>query len=129
MVKTVLSNEVSEVLLLSDILISQREEQAKVTQAVLKQFKNLGMGNKIEDKGANMMTKLVVSQTSASFTPIPAEATDTTMGELMDSNHSILEAAHWDIDGVSIVDMKGVVFAEASKNYWARPTKLGMIMC
>ena len=42
MVKTVLSDEVSEISLLRDILISQREEQVKVTKVVLKQFENLG---------------------------------------------------------------------------------------
>ena len=46
----------------------------------------------------------------------------------MDSNHAVLAAAPWDIDGVSIVDMKGVNLADASKHYWARSTKLGMII-
>ena len=43
----------------------------------------------------------------------------------MDTNKSILSAAPWDIDRVSIVDMKGVVLADASSHYRARSTKLG----
>ena len=35
----------------------------------------------------------------------------------MDSNHSILAAAPWDINGVSIVEMKGVIAADASNHY------------
>ena len=50
------------------------------------------------------------------------------MGEWMDSNHSVLAASPWDIDGRSMVNMKGVVLADASKHYRARSTKLGMIM-
>ena len=46
----------------------------------------------------------------------------------MDGNHTILAASRWDIDGVSMVDMKGVDLADASKHYQARSTKLGMIM-
>ena len=56
MIEIVLSDEVFEVSLLSDILISQREEQAKITQTVFEQYVNLGKGKKIEDKGADMMT-------------------------------------------------------------------------
>ena len=40
MVETVLSANVSEVSLLRDALISQREEQAKITQAMLDRFEN-----------------------------------------------------------------------------------------
>ena len=128
MVKTVLSDDASEESLLRDHLMSQQAEQAKVNQTILKQFESLGKGNKIDDKGADMMTKLVIAQTSVSFPPSPAESTDTTMGEWINSNHSILSAAPWDIDGVSIVNMEGVVLADASKHYRARSTKLGMIM-
>ena len=46
----------------------------------------------------------------------------------MDNNYSILLAAPWDIEGVYIVDMKGVVVADATSHYRARSTKLGMIM-
>ena len=98
MVEIVLSDDVSEVSLLLDALISQREEQAKITQAVLDRFKNLGKGTKIEDKGAYMMAKLVIAQTSAAFTAISEDATDTAMGVWMDSNHNFLAAAFWDID-------------------------------
>ena len=38
-------------------------------------------GNKIQDKGADMMTKMVLTQTVAFFPPLPLECTDTTMGE------------------------------------------------
>ena len=98
MVETVLSDGVSEVSLLPDALISQREEQANITQAVLDRFENLGKGTKIEDKSADMMTKLGISQTSAAFTAISADATDTAMGEWMDNNHAVLATACWDID-------------------------------
>ena len=50
------------------------------------------------------------------------------MGEWMDSNHAVLAAALWDIDGVSIVDTKVVDLADATKHYWAQSTKLGIIM-
>ena len=46
----------------------------------------------------------------------------------MDGKHAILAAAPWNMDGVSMVNMKGVDLADASKHYWAQPTKLGMIM-
>ena len=39
-----------------------------------------------------------------------------------------MSAAPGDIEGVSIVDMKGVVAADATNHYRARSTKLGMIM-
>ena len=81
MVETVLSDDVSEVSLLRDALVSQRKEQAMITQAVLDRFENLGKGNKIKGKGANMMTKLVIAQTSAAFTAISKDAIDTVMGE------------------------------------------------
>ena len=129
MVGTFISDDASEVSLLRDALISQREEQAKITQAVLDRFKNLGKGTKIENNGAEMMTKLVIAQTSAVFKAIPEDTTDTAMVEWMDSNHAVLSAAPWDLDGVSIVEMKGVGLADSSKNYQARSTKLGMIMC
>ena len=119
MVKTVLSDELSEVSLLRDILISQREEQSKITQAVLERFENLGKGTKIEDKGADMMTKLVILQTSASFTLIPAEATDTIMGEWMDSNHAVLAAAPWDIDEVSIVGIYVYIYLHFMYLYYS----------
>ena len=35
----------------------------------------------------------------------------------MDNNHAVLAAASWDIDGVSIVDMKGVDLADTLKHY------------
>ena len=96
---------------------------------MLERFENLGKGSKIEDKEkADMMTKLVIAQISAAFTTIPEDATNTTIGEWMDSNHVDLAAAPWDIDGVSIVDMKGVGLADASKHYQARSTKLGRII-
>ena len=63
------------------------------------------------------MTKLVLAQTSATFSPIPLDATDTTMGEWMDSNHAVLGAAPWDIDGVSIVNMKWVDLVDDLKHY------------
>ena len=91
-------------------------------------MEDLGKGNKIHNKGADMMTKMVVTQTSASFPPLPVECTNTTMGEWMDINHSILSTAPWDNDGVSIVDMKGVIAADALNHYQVRSTKLGMIM-
>ena len=128
MVETVLSVEVFKVSLFRDHLVAQQAEQSKLNQAILKSFENLGKGNKIHDKGTDMMTKMVVAQISASFSPIPTECTDATMGEWMDSNHSILLAAPWDIDEVSIVDMKGVVVADTSSHYQARSTKLGMII-
>ena len=90
MVETVLSDDASEVSLLRDHLMSQQAEQAKVNQAILKQFESFGKGNKIDDKGADMMTKLVIAQTSASVPPFPAESTNLKMGEWMDSNRSIL---------------------------------------
>ena len=62
-----------------------------------------------------MMTKLVISQTSTAFTAISKDATDTAIGEWMDSNHAVLTAAPWDIDGVSIVDLKLVDLADTSK--------------
>ena len=117
MVEIVLSDYVSEVSLLRDALISQRKKQAKITQVVLARFENLGKGTKIEEKGADMMTKLVIAQTIAAFTAIPEDATDTAMGEWMDSNHAVLAAAPWNIDGVSIVEMKGVDLADSSKHY------------
>ena len=95
---------------------------------MLDQFKNLNKGSKIEDKGADTMTKLVLVQTSAAFTAISKDATSTVMGEWMDSNHAVLAAAPWDIDGLSMIDIKGVDLADASKHYQARSTKLGMIM-
>ena len=128
MVETVLSDEASQVSVLCDHLVAQQLEQSKVNQAILQSFENLGKGSSIHDKGADMMTKMVVQSKSASFPPLPTECTDTTMGEWMDSNHSILLAAPWDIEGVSIVDMKGVVVADATSHYRARSTKLGMIM-
>ena len=81
MVETVLSDEASEVSLLRDHLVAQQAEQSKLNQAILKSFENLGKGIKIHDKGADMMTKMVVAQTSASFPSLPAECTDTTIGE------------------------------------------------
>ena len=60
LVETVISDGVSELSLLCDVLISQREEQAKITQVFLDRFKNLGKATKIEDKGADMTTKLVI---------------------------------------------------------------------
>ena len=75
-----------------------------------------------------MMTKMVLTQTVASFPPLLVECTNTTMGEWMDSNHLILAAAPWDINGVSIVEMKGVITADASNYYQVRSTKLGIIM-
>ena len=92
---------------------------------MLDQFENLNKGSKIANKGADMMTKLVLAQTSANFNPVPKDATDTALGEWMDSNHAFLAAAPWDIDGVSMVDTKGVDLADASKHYRARSTKLG----
>ena len=50
------------------------------------------------------------------------------MGEWMDSNCAVLAAASWDINGVSIVDLKAVDLADTSKHYQARHIKLGMIM-
>ena len=128
MVKTVLSDDFSELSLLRDALISQREEQTKITQAVLDQFGNLGKGTKIKDKCANMMTKLAISQISAAFTTIPTNTTDTEMVEWMDSSHAVLAATPWDIDRICIVDMKGVDLADGPKHYRARSTKLGIIM-
>ena len=129
MVETVLSeDDVSEVTILRDELATQRKEQAKITQAVLDQFANLNKGSKITDKGVDMMTKMVLAQTAANFDPIPKVAFGTAMGEWMDSNHAILAASPWDIDGTSMIDMKGVVLADASKHYRARSTKLGIIM-
>ena len=46
----------------------------------------------------------------------------------MDTNHSILAKAPWDIDGVSIVEMKGVIASDALNHYRVRSTKLGIIM-
>ena len=118
LVETVLSeDDVSEVTILREELLAQRKEQVKVTQAVLDQFANLNKGSKIADKGADMMSRLVLSQTVANFSPIPKVASNTAMGEWMDDNHSDLAAAPWDMDGVSMVDMKGVVLADASKHY------------
>ena len=75
-----------------------------------------------------MFTKMVLNQSAANFDPISKLATNTAMGEWMDSNHSILAVSPWDIDGRSMIDMESVVLADASKAYRARSTKLGMIM-
>lgn len=40
-----------------------------------------------------MITTLVLAQTSAAFSPILADATETTIDKWMDSNHSVLGAA------------------------------------
>ena len=129
MVETVLSeDDVSEVTLLRDELIFKRKEQTKVTQAILDQFLNLNKGSKIADKGADMMTKLVLAQTNANFNPVPKDATNTAMGEWKDNNHAILAAAPRNIDGTLMIDMKGVVLANTSKHNRARSTKHGMIM-
>ena len=110
-----------------DHLQASQDQQTKVNQAIIKSITDLN-GNKIHDKGANMMTKMVLTQTVASFPPLLVECTNTTMGEWMDSNHLILAAAPWDINGVSIVEMKGVITADASNYYQVRSTKLGIIM-
>ena len=128
MAETVFSDEASQISALRDHLIVQQAEQAKVNQGILSAMENIGKGNAINDKGADIMTKLVVQSKDDTFPSIPKECTDTTMGEWMDTNKSILSAAPWDIDRVSIVDMKGVVLADASSHYRARFTKLGMIM-
>ena len=44
MVETLLSDELSEVSLLRNVLISHCEKQSKITQAVLDWFENLGKG-------------------------------------------------------------------------------------
>ena len=62
LVKTVSEDAVSQVSMLCDELRFQCEEQSKVTQVVLDQFVNLGKESKTEDKGANMMTKLVLAR-------------------------------------------------------------------
>ena len=129
LVKTVHSDDASEVSLLRDNLMAQQAEQSKINQAILKSMEDLGKGStKINDTGANMMTKMVVAQKSNTFPPLPTVCTDTTMGEWRDSTHSMLSAAPWDIDGVSIVDMRGVIAADATTHFRARSTKLNMIM-
>ena len=52
-----------------------------------------------------MMAKLVLAQTSAAFTAIPKNATNTAIDKLMDSNHAVLATTPWNIDGRSIVDL------------------------
>ena len=121
-------DDASEVTTLHEESKAQGKEQAKINQAILHQFENLSKGTKIADKGQEMFTKMVLNQSAANFDPIPKLATNTAMGEWMDSNHSILAASPWDIDGRSMVDMEGVVLADASRHYKARSTKLGIIM-
>ena len=129
LVKTVHSDDASEVSLLRDNLMAQQAEQSRINQAILKSMEDLGKGStKINDTGANMMTKMVVAQKSDTFPPLPTVCTDTTMGEWRDSTHSVLSATPWDIDGVSIVDMRGVIAADATTHFRARSTKLNMIM-
>ena len=110
------SDDASDVLILRDHLQAQQEQQTKVNQAILKSMEDLN-GNKIHDKGADKMTKMVLTQTVTSFPPLPMECIDTTMGEWIDTNHSILAAVVWDINGVSIVEMKGVIAANALNHY------------
>ena len=81
MVETVLSDEASQVSVLRDHLVAQQAEQSKVNQAILQSFENLDKGNTIHDKGADMMTKMVVQSKSAPLPPLPTECTDTTMGQ------------------------------------------------
>ena len=117
MAETVISeDEASEVTTLHEELKAQGKEQAKINQAVLKSFENLSKGTatKIADKGQEMFTKMVLNQSAENFDPIPKLTTDTAMGEWMDSNHSILAASPWDIDGRSMINMEGVVLADAS---------------
>ena len=83
------SDDASNVSLLCDHLKVSQEQQAKVNQAIIQSITNLN-GNKIHKKGADMMTKMVVQSKSDTFPPLPTECTDTTMGEWMDNNHSIL---------------------------------------
>ena len=129
MIETVLSvDDVLESTILQDKLAAQHKEQVKIIQAVLDQFMNLSKGSKIADKGQDMMTKLVLAQTADNFEPIPKVASDTAVGEWMDSSHSILPALLWDIDGTSMINMKGVVSVDASNHYWEQSTKLGIIM-
>ena len=131
MVKTVISeDESSEVTILHKELKAQGKEQAKINQAILDQFENLrkGSSTKIANKGQEMFTKIVLNQAAEDFDPIPKIATNTSMGEWMDSNWAILAASPWNIDGRSMINMETMVLADASKEYRARSTKLGMIM-
>ena len=90
MIENLSSDDISQVSMLCDNLRFQREEQSKVTHAVFDLFENLGKGSKIEDKGANMMIKSDLAQTSAVFSQIPSDTTDNTMGEWMYSKKSHL---------------------------------------
>ena len=118
LVETVHSDDASEVSLLRDNLMVQQAEQSKINQAILKSMEDLGKGStKINDTGANLMTKMVVAQKSTTFPPLPSICTDTTRGEWRDSTHSVLSAAPWDFDGVSIVDMRGVIAADATTHF------------
>ena len=88
-------DEVSEVTTLHEEVKAQGKEQAKINQAILKLFEELSKGSsmKIADKGQEMFTKIILNQTAADFDPIPKIATDTSMGEWMDSNWAILAAS------------------------------------
>ena len=117
LVESVLEDEESQFSLLQEELRQQHKDASKTTQAVLDQFKNLIKGTKIDDKSANMMTKLVLAQKSVSFSPISTDPNNTTMGKWMDKNKTILRAAPWDINGVSIVDMEQINLTDAFKHY------------
>ena len=64
------SDDFSDVSLLCDHLQAQQDQQTKVNQAIIKSITDLN-GNKSHDKGADMMTKMVLTQTVASFPPLP----------------------------------------------------------
>ena len=82
----------------------------------------------INDKGADMMTGLVIKVKSDSFPKIPVDKNETNMGLWYDTILSLLSAAPWDMDGLSIATMERVDLSDATHHYRARSSKLSMIL-